>query len=467
MNRLRAPRAAPARETSTAPGDRPTLRPWQVALAGMVSLAVAMGIGRFAFTPLLPMMLADGVVDLPTASWLASANYLGYLIGALLCMVLPWWWARRATGTRINAPRMVRGGLVATVLLTLGMAWHWPASWPALRFAAGVASALVFVYISGWSLGQLARLGVPSMGASIYIGPGAGIALSGLAASGMVALHGTAAVGWLVFGLLAAVLTVLVWRTLHPRNDLPAAPAPAPAPRPASASRPGPAPAPVPALPPADTASGAARQTTSTATVEGGTSPSAGRGREITLLAMAYGLAGFGYIITATFLPVIARQQLPASSLWLDLFWPLFGVGVMLGAFTASRLSHGGDMRWRLVVCYLVQCLGIVVGLVEVSAPGFALGSLLLGLPFTVITYYTMQEARRLRPGQTASLMGLLTATYGLGQIVGPPLTAAVLARSSSVANGFQMALEIAAAALALGALLFVVLVRVHPLHRP
>src|SRR5258705_6243475 len=68
--------------------------PWAIALAGAVSLAVAMGIGRFAFTPLLPMMLADRVIDLHTASWLASANYLGYLAGALLCTFQPWIWAR-------------------------------------------------------------------------------------------------------------------------------------------------------------------------------------------------------------------------------------------------------------------------------------------------------------------------------------------------------------------------------------
>jgi hypothetical protein len=91
-----------------------------------------------------------------------------------------------------------------------------------LRFAAGVASALVFVYTSGWCLGQLARLGVPAMGAVIYTGPGAGIVLSGLAASGMVAWHWTAAAGWLVFGLLAAVLTALVWPVLAPRHELPA-----------------------------------------------------------------------------------------------------------------------------------------------------------------------------------------------------------------------------------------------------
>ena len=67
--------------------------PWAIALAGLVSLAVAVGIGRFAFTPLLPMMLNDGVVDLPAASWLASANYLGYMLGAMLCTLQPWLWA--------------------------------------------------------------------------------------------------------------------------------------------------------------------------------------------------------------------------------------------------------------------------------------------------------------------------------------------------------------------------------------
>ena len=70
------------------------MNPWRIVIAGMVSLAVAMGIGRFAFTPLLPMMLADGTVSLAGASWLASANYLGYLVGALLCTLQPWIWRR-------------------------------------------------------------------------------------------------------------------------------------------------------------------------------------------------------------------------------------------------------------------------------------------------------------------------------------------------------------------------------------
>ncbi|MBX3658164.1 MAG: YbfB/YjiJ family MFS transporter [Ramlibacter sp.] len=405
----------------------PSLSPRRIAVAGLLSLAVAMGIGRFAFTPLLPMMLADGVITLPAASWLASANYLGYLVGALLCTLQPWLWRRLAPLPAVNGPAMVRTGLAATTLLTLGMAMPWAAAWPLLRFAAGVASALVFVYTSGWCLGQLSRQGLPAMGAVIYTGPGGGIVLSGLAASGMVALGWSAATGWLIFGGLAAALTAVMWPVFSPASDLPAAP-------PAAAGA-----VPVPAR--------------------------RDRG-EIALLTLAYGLAGFGYIITATFLPVIARQALPGSP-WLDLFWPIFGAGVVVGAIIASRLRSAGDLRLRLVACYLVQALGIAVGVWSPSLLGFAAGSLLLGLPFTTITYFAMQEVRRLRPEAPASLMGLLTAMYGVGQIIGPPLAAALLARAPNAGQGFTQSLDIAAMALVAGALLFGGMARLYPVPVP
>ena len=90
-----AARRSPSRAAlDPKPPATPSGRAWAIALAGMVSLAVAMGIGRFAFTPLLPMMLGDQVVDLQGASWLASANYLGYLSGALLCTFVPVLWSR-------------------------------------------------------------------------------------------------------------------------------------------------------------------------------------------------------------------------------------------------------------------------------------------------------------------------------------------------------------------------------------
>ena len=164
-----------------------------IALAGLVSLAVAMGIGRFAFTPILPLMLRDGVVDIAAASWLASANYFGYLAGALFCTFQPWLATRFSwLPTGADAPRSIRAGLAATALLTLGMALPLPAAWPLLRFGAGVASAVTLVHTTGWCFAQLAVRGRSAIGGLVFAGPGAGIIASGVVASGIVAAVRTA-----------------------------------------------------------------------------------------------------------------------------------------------------------------------------------------------------------------------------------------------------------------------------------
>jgi len=195
--------------------------PLAIALAGMVALATAMGIGRFAFTPLLPMMLHDGVIDLLGASWLATTNYIGYLVGALICTLQPWIWQRFPALPQVGASSLVRAGLVATALLTLGMSLNLPGIWPLLRFLAGVASAFVFLFTSGWCLVQLARHGSSGLGGLLFAGPGAGIMLSGLMCSGIVALQWHASTGWIILGVMATILTGVVWRTFHANSERP------------------------------------------------------------------------------------------------------------------------------------------------------------------------------------------------------------------------------------------------------
>ena len=127
----------------------------------------------------------------------------------MMCMVLPRRWP---------ASLLVKCGLGATVLLTLGMALHVPALWPLLRFLAGVASAAVFVYTSEWCLRRLSSLGALPTGAVIYIGPGAGIAISGLVATAGVAANASATAAWLAFGLLAALLSGAAWPVFSGRG---------------------------------------------------------------------------------------------------------------------------------------------------------------------------------------------------------------------------------------------------------
>lgn len=388
--------------------------PWAIALAGLLSLAVAMGVGRFAFTPLLPMMLHDGVVTLAEGSWLATANYIGYLAGAIACTALPWLAPRRYE--RWGPARLARAGLVATVLLTAAMALPLPALWPALRFAAGVASAFVLLNVAAWCMVRLALLGRPSMGALLFAGAGVGIVLTGLAASAMVLAQWRAASGWVVFAVLALLWCLPIWPVVRGRA---AAGAPAPA-----------------------------------ATARTAGAPAGGTPLARALHTLGYGLAGLGYIVTATFLPVIARTALPAGSPWPDLFWPMFGVGATVGAVLSARTPARWDRRWLLAGCYLAQALGIAVSLWSPTAWGFAAGSVLLGLPFLALVFYAMQEARRLWPASADSFMSLVTAAYGLGQIVGPPITAWLLALSGQ-ALGFTRGLMLAASALLLGVLIY------------
>ncbi len=395
---------------------------WRIAISGLIALSVAMGIGRFAFTPLLPMMLHNGVVDLHSGGWLATSNYIGYFFGALSCMLI-----------RSEPTRMIRWGLGLTAVLTLGMGvtmgapfYRLPPEleqplWLLLRAASGVASAWVVVFASGWCLVQLSQLRMPRLGGIIYCGPGIGILVTGLLAGGVSAVDWRASSTWTLFAVLAFALAAPIWRVFSGASTrIGASPASAPTVQPASM---------------------------------GGVPENPAHHRhkaESRILTFAYGLSGFGYIITATFLPVIARNAMPESNLH-DVFWPLFGACVAIGAALAVFIPVHLDHRRLLGVCYLMQAAGVFASVAWPSLGGFALGSILLGLPFTAITLFAMREAHRLALATRSPanrLIGLLTASYGLGQIAGPPLATQLVKQTGT----FSPSLLAAAGALIVGA---------------
>ena len=399
--------ASSAQDTAT---ERHAAR--RAALACMITLAVVLGIGRFAFTPLLPLMLHGSAlgqpqIDIQHGGWLASANYAGYFVGAITCAAL-----------RVEPARMVRVGLVATVLLTLAMgvtSQFWV--WAVVRFVAGAVSAWTFVFASQWGLRRLAELGAHGWGGVIYTGPGMGIVGTGLLVSAAGGYGAT--VGWIGFGLIGAVLSIVVWPVFRTA--------------PGDATR---------ATGPATTATRRASPAGQRASTN-----HAWHRADAFWLILLYGVPGFGYIITATFLPVIARHALPGSS-WPDLFWPMFGAALIVGALLAARLPVHWDNRTLLAGCYVLQAAGIALGIVWPTAGGFSLGSILIGLPFTAITLFAMREARRLLGDEAAGLMGYATAAYGVGQIVGPLVAAPIAEHTGS----FSPALWLAAGTLLLGA---------------
>jgi predicted MFS family arabinose efflux permease len=353
-----------------------------------------MGIGRFAFTPILPMMQQDSGLSVSDGGWLASANYLGYLIGAVSAVRL-----------RIGATIAIRGGLAIIGLSTLAMALHDGfLLWALLRTVAGVASAWVLVFVSAWSLERLAVVGRPDLGGVVYAGVGAGIVVAGGACLVAMSVHASSSAAWTSLGLASLVAAAIVW----PVFGSGAAPA-------------------------AD-----AQQT------RGAKS----RTPDFWRLVLCYGIYGFGYIIPGTFLPVMAKQAIadPALFGWA---WPVFGAAGAASTLLTARVGSRLTRRGVWAIGSLVMAVGVVVPLLLPGLAGILVAALCVGGTFVVVTMVGMQEARAVAGAGVRTLIAAMTSAFALGQIVGP-LAAAYWVRAT---GGFSGALILAAALLALSAL--------------
>jgi predicted MFS family arabinose efflux permease len=342
-----------------------------IASVGLFALASAMGIGRFSLTPILPLMQHDAGLTLAQGGWLACGNYLGYLAGALICIVLA------------PAPaRAIRWGLAGVGLFTLAMGLtDWAPLWLVSRFLAGMASAFVLVGVSAWAMPLLARHGREEWSGRVFAGVGTGIAFTGLfgLAAGIDGWDSRAT--WIALGLVAAVLAALLWRKLGDE-----APHTAPV---AQRSR--------PALP-----------------------------RPAILAAACYMAFGYGYIIPATFLPALARGYIDNPAAF-GLIWPVFGAAAAISSLAAGRLGRG-LAPWQLWTrAQWVLAIGVLLPALSVNVATLLLAALCVGGTFMVITMAGLKEALRLGGAPGSLAVGVMTAAFAIGQIAGP-LTVSLLA---------------------------------------
>jgi predicted MFS family arabinose efflux permease len=362
-----------------------------VALAGLIALAVAMGIGRFAFTPILPMMEADAGLTLKAAGWLAAANYLGYLLGALSAARLPRAWA-------------IRGSLllIAVVTFAMGVTDSF-ALQLLLRLLAGVASAWVLVHVSAWALDRLHAFGRADASGTVYAGVGIGIAGAGLLCIALMAAHADSMRTWQVFGVVSLVFTAATWTAFR----------------------------------------GDAQQATASAAVQR-LRWNADRMR----IALCYAALGFGYIIPATFLPAMARRYISDPAVF-GLAWPVFGAAAALSTWIAARWLRAVDNRRLWAGAYVLMAIG--VGL-PVAWPGLAailVAALLVGGTFMVVTMAGLREARAVAPESATAFIAAITAAFALLQVLGPLVVSAV----AHLRHGFEASLLAAVAVLLAAAL--------------
>jgi Uncharacterised MFS-type transporter YbfB len=374
-----------------------------VCIAATMALAVAMGIGRFAFTPLMPLMVRDGLLGADAGAWMAASNYLGYLLGAMVISRLP-----------VQPVTLLGGSLVGITVLTaaMGLTSTLPV-WILLRFLAGVLSAWALVATSSWALGRLALMGRPHLAGVVFAGVGLGIAMTGVFCL-VEARPGVSADRlWLELAALAA-LAIAVPLVLTQRSLT----------TPTMHSTP---------YAPVDTAVDRS--------VPAGT----------TGLVICYGLFGFGYILPATFLPGLARQLVDDPQIF-GWAWPLFGLAAVLSTLlTAWGLKNVDRLRvWA--VSHVLMAVGVLLPSLWLSLTSIAVAALLVGGTFMVITLVGMQAARAGAPTNPTAILARMTAAFALGQLAGPLFSATLGQLPTGHTASLNHTLQLAALGLLLSA---------------
>ena len=336
-----------------------------IVFGGILLLVIAMGISRFAFTPILPFMRHDVGFSLEVAGYLASSNYIGYFIGALWAGFI---YRQRKTILLVSVViNVLSVGLMG--LLELYNVWL------VLRLIAGITGGLIFVLTSSIIMDYLAKRSLSRWSGYVFSGIGLGIAISGLCVpmiEKQFAWQGT----WIGLGILSAIfvgITHRLWKSLKVQDSV--------------------------------------KTTASfdTKMIKG----------FMLWLILSYGLEGLGYIITGTFLVDIIHN-IPSLRAYSSYSWVVVGVAAIPSAPVWTLLLEKFSAIKILIVAYILQVIGILLPVFSQTVWSVLLASFLFGLTFVGIVTLTTSYARQLFPTQSGLVVSVLTTVYAFGQIIGP-----------------------------------------------
>lgn len=356
--------------------------PVMTTVAGAAAVALAIGVARFALTPVAPLMIASGALPgIGALARLAMANYLGNLMGTVVCVTLI---------PREAQLRALRAAAVAIVGVTAAMAWRtaW-LPWPLLRAMAGFTGAVVFVSATSIVLSGLNPRNAAAGTTRLYLGIGTGIALAALAVLPATGWRSA----WLFLAALAVVLAVTACRWIGqppPRlvmdglDDLGYRRRPA--------------------------------------------------GAAMIALCGAFCLEGLGYIVTGTFLPAMLGRALPGGQVWL-----IAGLAAVPSCWLWGKLVSRRGLPRVLPVAFAVQAAGIALPAVVASPIAGLLSAVAFGGTFAAIVGMLFAWGGMLGDASPRSV-GMMACCYGAGQVLGPLLAgggvhAALLLGAAAVAS--------------------------------
>jgi len=378
---------------------------FRVYFAGICSLIVTVGVARFSYSLLLPVMQQEAGLSELGGGWLATTNFMGYMAGVLLASNLH---------NLYYKYHLLRIYLILSVATSLAMLMTTDiVVWALLRFIAGACASGGFIIASGLILkwlvkhGHRAELGIHFAGAGISI-----IAISVLIEL-MLAVCASWQQQWLALAVMAAIFSIPSWVWIpHPMVD--------------------------------------GENTTSV-------KDSPPSRRFTTLIMLAYFCAGYGYAVSSTFIVAIVERTDGLAGQG-NIAFLLIGVAAMPAALVWDTIARNIGYLPALLAAYILQIIGIILPVINGSLPVVLLSALLFGGTFIACVSLVLTMAGKFFPTNPARFMGVMTLAYGAAQIIAPILTSYL----SNTFGHYSLGLYVSTGVMCMGAFFLLILLRLE-----
>ena len=363
----------------------------------MLALMIAMSISRFAYTPILPFMQQDTSMNNQNAGLLATFNYLGYLMGAIIPMFIT------IKSKVFDLKLYVMINVISVILM--GFSEHF-LIWSVLRIIAGITSGTIFVVASNVALEALRMANKQSISGILYSAVGIGIFSSSI----FIFLYTQAQTWkatWIILGVVALMAGIIILTSMKDNPSI-------------------------------------SKHSTSSNQNQG----KALNRAFIIPFSIAYFFEGAGYIVTGTFLVALIKT-IPAYADYAALSWMFVGLGAMPDTLIWSLFAEKIGYKKAIYSALILQIISVGLPIFSHHMLGLIVASMLFGATFLGLTTLFMSKSQELmyHTNQKLNLVSLLTVIYSVGQMIAPMIAGVLIGDS----NNYQLALTFAMILLILG----------------
>lgn len=371
-----------------------------IILAGIISIIIGVGVARFSFTSLLPLMLTD-FLTIKFAGVLASSNYIGYLSGSIFAIFI------KDIYTKV---KFFRIGLILSILSTIVLSITTnEILWIISRIVAGFGTAMILVVCSSLVMVKLNMKNKTKAMGFYFSGVGFSIVVTDIIIKSINMNENLWQHSWLLLSIFATICISYPWYILSIEKKV-------------------------------------HTQVIKYKIDKDIFTP------HVILIILAYFCAGIGFSVQATFLPDIINS-LDGLKGYGSLTWLFVGLTGIPSSIIWMRLAHNYGSINMIILALFIQAISILIPAMTNNILLNLLSGVLFGGTFIGLVALFMNLGGKLSEKNPVVLMGVITSAYGIGMILSPIYCIVLFEKFDS----YQYSLYLTAFIVLVGALLLII----------